>query len=108
MPDGISAPAHAAPAHTRVPRLSLNSDGRHHPLLNAVTGFVLIAGIAAFILGLYRSNHLIASCLGIAAFGVGLVGQMYSATREERIFLVTGIVAGFIGMGLGIAHGGFG
>jgi ABC-type lipoprotein release transport system permease subunit len=31
-----------------------------------------------------------------------------SATREERIFLVAGIVAGFVGMGLGIAHGGFG
>jgi hypothetical protein len=44
----------------------------------------------------------------MTAFGVGLVGQLMSATREERILLVTGIVAGFVGMGLAIAHGGFG
>jgi hypothetical protein len=32
---------------------------------------------------------------------------MLSATREERIILVTGIIAGFVGLALGLAHGGF-
>jgi hypothetical protein len=29
-----------------------------------------------------------------------------SATREERIIIVTGIIASFIGLALGLAHGG--
>lgn len=102
MPETISEPA-----QSRSPRLSLNSDGRRHPLLNVMTGLTVIAGIASFALALIVRYHLAATILGMTAFGVGLVGQMYSATREERIFLITGIVAGFVGMGLGIAHGGF-
>jgi hypothetical protein len=104
MPEAISTPA--AQART-TPRLTLNSDGRRHPLLNVTTACVFFAGIAAFALGLIVRFHLIATILGMAAFGVGLVAQMMSATREERIFIVAGIVAGFVGLGLGIAHGGF-
>ena len=88
-------------------RLSLNSDGKRHTLLNIITLFTLIAGVVSFALAIIVREHLVATILGVAAFGVGLVGQMYSATREERILLVTGIVAAFVGMGLGIAHGGF-
>jgi hypothetical protein len=102
MPAAISA--HAP---SRIPRFTLNSDGRRHPLLNGAAAFTFVAGIAGFALGLVHAYHLPATILGMAAFGVGLVGQMYSATREERYFLVAGIVAGFVGMGLGIAHGGF-
>jgi hypothetical protein len=103
MPEAATAQAQA-----RAPRLTLNSDGRRHPLLNATAAFTLIAGVAAFVLGLYHSQHFLPTLLGIAAFGVGMVGQMLSATREERVLLVAGIIAGFVGMGLGIAHGGFG
>jgi hypothetical protein len=90
------------------PRFNLNSDGQRHPLLNATAALTFVAGIASFVLALIVREHFIATILGMAAFGVGLLGQMFSATREERIFLVAGIVAGFVGMGLGIAHGGFG
>jgi hypothetical protein len=38
---------------------------------------------------------------------VGLYAQMISATREERIVIVAGIIAGFVGLALGLAHGGF-
>jgi hypothetical protein len=103
MPETISEPAQ----QSRGLQLSLNSDGERHPLLNAVSGFTCIAGIAAFVLAIIVREHLAATILGIIAFGTGLVGQLYSATREERILLVTGIVGGFVGMGLGIAHGGF-
>jgi hypothetical protein len=103
MPETISAPA-----ARRIPRVTLNSDGRRHPLLNATAAFTAIAGIASFVLGLIVHQHVAATILGMAAFGSGLTGQLFSATREERIFLISGVVAGFVGMGLGIAHGGFG
>jgi hypothetical protein len=107
MPETVSAPA-AAPSARRAPRIRLNSDGQRHPLLNATAAFTVIAGVGSFVLGLIVQQHLAATILGMASFGAGLIGQLFSATREERIFLVSGIVAGFVGMGLGIAHGGFG
>jgi len=97
-----------APSRSRTLRLTLNSDGRRHPLLNSLTAFTFFGGIAAFVCGLIVSAHFFASVIGIAAFGVGLWAQMASATRKERIFIVTGLVAAFVGIGLGIAHGGFG
>jgi hypothetical protein len=103
MPETVSAPA-----DRRAPRVTLNSDGRRHPLLNATAAFVVIAGVVSFVLGLIVKAHLPATILGMAAFGFGMLGQLYSATREERIILISGVVAGFVGMGLGIAHGGFG
>jgi hypothetical protein len=33
---------------------------------------------------------------------------MMSATREQRVLIVAGLIAAFVGLGLGIAHGGFG
>jgi hypothetical protein len=89
-------------------RLSLNSDGRRHPLLNAATAVTFVAGVVAFALSLIVRQHLAATIVGMAAFGIGLVAQLVSATRAERIFIVSGLVAAFVGMGLGIAHGGFG
>jgi len=38
---------------------------------------------------------------------VGLCSQMMSATREERVLIVTGMIACFVGFALGLAHGGF-
>ncbi len=103
MPDGVSAPVDGRPA-----RLTLNSDGQRHPALNAMAVFTLIAGVVAFVLGLTRHDlHLAATILGILGFAGGLLAQMLSATREQRIVIMTGVVAGFVGMALGIAHGGF-
>jgi hypothetical protein len=102
MPDGVSAPVQ------RPTRLTLNSDGRRHPWLNAMVVFTFVVGIVAFALALIKHDHVPATILGIIALLVGLLTQMLSATREQRIFTVAGIVAGFVGMGLGIGHGGFG
>jgi hypothetical protein len=95
-------------SRSRGQRLTLNGDGRRHPLLNAVAAFTFVAGAAAFPLGLIVREHLAATIIGLAAFSIGLVAQLVSATRAERIFIVAGLVAAFVGMGLGIAHGGFG
>jgi uncharacterized membrane protein HdeD (DUF308 family) len=99
---------------TRAAHFTLNSDGQRHPLLNAAAFFTLIAGLVSFALGLLLrtgpgSMHALAvvtSVTGLAAMLVGLFSQMMSATREERVVIVTGIIAGFVGLALGLAHGG--
>lgn len=99
----------------RSPRPNLNSDGRAHPLLNVASFFTLIIGLLSFALGLFlrtgpSGEHgwaIAAATTGLVSMLVGLLGQMMSATREERVILVTGILAGFVGLALGLAHGGF-
>jgi hypothetical protein len=93
------------PGH--LPHVTLNTDGRRHPVENALTVFVFVAGIASFAIGFVVSLHLAATVIGLVAFAAGCWAQMVSATREERIFIVTGMVGAFVGLGLGIAHGGF-
>jgi hypothetical protein len=98
----------ATSTQTRAPRLTLNTDGQRHPALNVATAFTFLGGIAAFALGLVVNAHVVATVLGIVVFGVGMVSQMMSATREQRVFIVAGIIAAGVGAGLAIAHGGFG
>jgi len=89
------------------PHNPLNSDGRRHPLENGLTVFTLVAGLISFATGWVVSLHFLASVTGIAALLVGLYAQLISATRPERMLIVTGLVAAFVGAALGIAHGGF-
>jgi hypothetical protein len=103
MPEAVRAPS-----RSQASRLTLNSDGQPHPVLNMLALFTLAVGVAAFVCGLIVRAHLPATILGIVGFGVGLGAQLNSATREERILIVTGIIAAFVGMALGIGHGGFG
>jgi hypothetical protein len=84
-------------------------------LLNTASICTLILGLLSFSLGLFlRTGPSGAHGWAIAAGATGLVGlllglfsQMMSATREERIIIVTGIIAAFVGLSLGLAHGGF-
>jgi uncharacterized membrane-anchored protein len=93
----------------------LNSDGRPHPVENALTVFTLLAGLVSFVLGMIVRNTpgagavvvMVATAAGLASVLIGLYAQMVSATREQRVLIVTGIIAGFVGMCLGLAHGGF-
>ncbi len=100
----------------RSARINLNSDGQPHPLLNAASVFTLIIGLVSFALGLLLRTGpgsetawaVAAAVTGLVALLVGLLTQMMSATREERIIVVTGIIAAFVGLCLGLAHGGLG
>ena len=90
------------------------TDGRPHPLLNVASICTLVVGLASFVLGMYlrygTSTHPIAitaAATGLVSLLVGLITQMMSATRAERILLVTGMILGFVGLALGLAHGGF-
>jgi hypothetical protein len=89
-------------------RLTLNSDGQRHPLENSLSAFTFVAGIVAFATGLIVRQHVVAVAVGGAGFLVGLYAQMVSATREQRVIIMAGIIAAFVGLGLGVAHGGFG
>jgi hypothetical protein len=89
-------------------RLTLNSDGQRHPVENALTAFTFVAGIVAFAIGFIVGAHLVGTVLGLVAFLVGLYSQMVSNTREQRVLIMAGIVASFVGLGLSIAHGGLG
>jgi hypothetical protein len=95
-----------APARPR-PRLTLNTDGKRHPLLNAAAAYTVVAGIASLIVGMLSRDHLAGTILGVTGMVIGLLAQMMSATRAERMVIVFGIVVSFVGMGLGFAHGGF-
>jgi hypothetical protein len=99
MPEAIRTQSRA--------RLTLNSDGQRHPVENALTAFSFVAGIVAFAIGFIVRAHAVGTAVGIVAFLVGLYSQMVSNTREQRVLIMTGIVAAFVGMGLSIAHGGF-
>jgi uncharacterized membrane protein len=108
------APGGTAPqAGRRLPRLTLNTDGQRHPAENALAVFTVAAGVLALIAGILANYqvtaawaHLAASWLGLAALLFGLYAQLMSATREERMLIVSGLVAAFVGLALGLANGG--
>jgi hypothetical protein len=99
MPEAASTRHHLAP--------SLNSDGQRHPLENSLAVFTLVTGVIVFAVGWVVSLHVLASVLGIVSMLVGLYAQLISATRAERVIIVTGLVAAFVGTALGFGHGGF-
>ena len=96
------------------PRI-LNSDGQPHPVQNALTIFTFVVGLASFVIGMFVRNapaaaavwHIIATSTGLVALLVGLYTQMVSATREQRVLIVAGMIAGFVGLALGLSKGGF-
>jgi ammonia channel protein AmtB len=92
----------------------LNTDGQPHPVQNILTVLTLILGLISFVLGMIiRNAHtgaaviITATATGLVACLVGLYVQMISATRNQRILIVTGIIAGFVGLALGLSKGGF-
>ena len=92
----------------------LNSDGQPHPVQNILTIVTLVVGLVSFVLGLViRNVHtsaaviVIATTTGLVSCLIGLYVQMISSTREQRVLIVTGIIAGFVGLALGLSKGGF-
>jgi hypothetical protein len=99
------APARPRPRTRQFSRPSKSQGG--HPLILASAGYTVVAGVVSMVIGLLSLAHVLGTILGLTGMIVGLVAQMMSATRIERMVIVTGIVAAFVGMGLGFAHGGF-
>src|ERR1035441_4924071 len=68
----------------RLPHVTLNSDGRRHPLENSLTVFTLVAGLVAFATGWIVSQHMAATVLVPASLVGGLYSQLVSARRSLR------------------------
>ena len=76
----------------------------------------IVLGLVSFVLGMIVRNvhgtpsalHFIATVTGAFSIFIGLFFQMISGTRNERIIIVTGMIAGFVGACLGLAAGGIG
>jgi hypothetical protein len=98
MPEAASARSRSHP--------TLNSDGQRHTLENSLAVFTLVTGLIVFAVGWVVSLHILASVLGVVSLLVGLYAQLISATRAERMIIVTGLVAAVVGTALGFAHGG--
>ncbi|GAA3309222.1 hypothetical protein [Nonomuraea dietziae] len=95
------------PAERERFRLTLNSDGRSHPVENLLSIGTLLCGLVAFAATFFPGGHVVASWVGALGFGGGLYSQYVSATTAERTLNIVGIVASFVGVALGIARGGF-
>ena len=99
---GTSAPGAAVRRRVRprLPHVTLNDDGQRHPMENSLSLFTVVAGIVACVLGFLAIQHGIgtwahvgATWLGLITLLVGLPAQLFSATRPERMLIVTGLVA---------------
>ena len=87
--------------------ITLNNDGKAHPIENTLAVITLVCGLVAFAFGFVVAQHLAAVILGLIAIFVGFYAQMISVTTPERMVIVTGLIGAFMGAGLGFAHGGF-
>lgn len=110
---GVPGAAARGRGRPRRPHITLNDDGQSHPRENSLSVFTLVAGLVACVLGFLAIQqgigpwaHVGATWLGLIALLVGLPAQLFSATRTERMLIVTGLVAAFVGVCLGLAHGG--
>ncbi|MFD1932801.1 MULTISPECIES: hypothetical protein [Nonomuraea] len=88
-------------------KMTLNSDGRSHPVENLLSIGTLVCGLIAFGATFFPGGHVVSSWVGALGFGGGLYSQYISATTPERALNIVGIVASFVGVALGIARGGF-
>ncbi|NUR85035.1 MAG: hypothetical protein HOY71_13205 [Nonomuraea sp.] len=88
-------------------KLTLNSDGRSHPVQNILSIATLACGVVAFVTTFFTNLHPISAWVGVLGFGIGLYSQYVSETTPQRSVNIIGIVASFVGAALGIAHGGF-
>ncbi|MFE8939690.1 MULTISPECIES: hypothetical protein [unclassified Streptomyces] len=82
------------------------TDGKPHPLQDALVGVTLVLGALAFISAQFHSLHLLSSWAGLVGILTGGYGQFISATTRERFLLIIGLGASAIGFYLGMAHGG--
>jgi hypothetical protein len=82
------------------------TDGKAHPLQDALLVVTLVLGITAFVTGFFHSLHLLSSWTGLVGIFTGAYGQFISVTTRERFGLILGLGASAIGFFLGMAHGG--
>ncbi|AXE78982.1 hypothetical protein [Streptomyces atratus] len=90
----------------RPPVSLLATDGKPHPLQEALVVVTLVLGALAFVTAMFDSLHLISSWAGLIGILTAAYGQYVSVTTRERFPLIIGLGASAIGFFLGMAHGG--
>jgi hypothetical protein len=78
-----------------------------HPRETSLAVTTLVGGLIAAVSGVVHAGHFVAVCVGVATIIFGLYSQLVSATTSERWINVIGIGLAFVGVGLGLSHGGF-
>jgi hypothetical protein len=86
--------------------LTLNTDGRPHPLVNSLAVVTLVLGGIAVITSAFNSLHLLSSWTGLVGIFTGGYGQFISVTTAERFALIIGLGMSAVGFYIGVAHGG--
>ncbi|MEV8532282.1 hypothetical protein [Streptomyces sp. NPDC051211] len=84
----------------------LATDGKPHPLQDALLAVTLVLGAVAFVTAFFHNLHLLSSWTGLIGILTGAYGQFISETTRERFALIIGLGASAIGFFLGMAHGG--
>ncbi|MDQ1017924.1 hypothetical protein [Streptomyces afghaniensis] len=85
----------------------LATDGKPHPLQDALLAVTLVLGVTSFITALVDEDlHLLSSWTGLVGILTGAYGQWVSETTRERFGLILGLGAAAVGFFLGMAHGG--
>ncbi|MEV6757801.1 hypothetical protein [Streptomyces sp. NPDC051214] len=82
------------------------TDGKAHPLQDALLGVTLVLGAIAFVSAMFHNLHLLSSWAGLVGIATGAWGQFISETTRERFGLILGLGASAVGFFLGMAHGG--
>ncbi|WP_034266784.1 hypothetical protein [Actinospica robiniae] len=93
-------------ASSRHGHLTLNTDGRPHPLQNVLAVFAAACGLVAVVSAWYPSTHLVGSWAGLVGLLTAFWSQMISATTAERWINVCAMIASGIGLLFGLGHGG--
>lgn len=82
------------------------TDGKRHPLQEALMAVTFALGLLSFITSFFHSLHLLTSWTGLVALATGVYGQWVSVTTRQRFFLILGLGAAGIGFLIAMAHGG--
>jgi hypothetical protein len=84
----------------------LDTDGKPHPVEDALALVTLLLGAVAAITSFWPSLYLVSSWTGLVGILTGARGQFVSVTTAERFVLVVGLGAAALGFFLGTSRGG--
>ncbi|MBQ0885860.1 hypothetical protein KBZ94_13155 [Streptomyces sp. RM72] len=84
----------------------LATDGKRHPLQDALLAVTVVLGVLALATASFRGLHVLTSWAGLLGVLTGGYGQYVSETTRERFGLVLGLGACALGLFFGIYHGG--
>ena len=80
----------------------------HHQRQQALTAVTLVLGVVALVLGFIESTHVAGAVVGLVGVVLGFYCQLTSENTTQRWADILGTGGAAVGLGLSLAHGGFG